>query len=179
MYEAMQISFIRLQKASIMSKKTTVLFAILFCATIFSSSFSMQRKSSLQQATLMGDLDTIKKLVEQEGIDVNEICKHTGNTALHSAVFAHAKPGKKKRQSREIIDYLLSKGAAKSVCLEHPDNGTPLHVALNTWHPDTQLLDTLLERGQVDKSFIKKLILYRVKNDPTIVCLLKYLVDQE
>eukprot|EP01137_Pigoraptor_chileana_P018078 Opistho-2@77028 len=88
--------------------------------------------SDLKWAVQNGDLATVKKCIEEEGIDVNGDLN--GRFPIHYASdYGQA----------EVIDYLVSKGAKVNVTDKH--GITPLLAAI--WEGHTSAVKTLLSKG--------------------------------
>lgn len=72
----------------------------------------------IREAAWTGDIITLSRMIEFQGVDVNERHKINGTTALHWAV---------KGGYTNAVSYLLSKGADPK--LEDNENRTPLDLA--------------------------------------------------
>ncbi len=101
-------------------KKT--FFSLLFlCFSIlaYAQDEAQTKKNDMIEAARNGKLDVLKKMIEQEGVDVNSKNTGTKESALHVAALENRV---------DVINYLVSKGANVNI-LDGENGFSPLHSA--------------------------------------------------
>ena len=89
---------------------------------------------SAEMAIRMNNIDELKRLVEVEGVSVDAVINGVFDTLLHEAAFAG---------SKEIVEYLISKGA--NLNIKNRQGETPLHKAAQFGR--IEILKVLLHAG--------------------------------
>ena len=132
---------------------------IFFCSYSFGTQPDTSYKESpLHEATYKGNIEKVKELVKQGGIDINAIGRNSGNTPLHWAINVgkvtlvsfnlrtgipphFLKPPDKKKYLK-IIGFLIEKGA--DVNIKNIKGDTPLHIAIK--NQNTEIIELLIRK---------------------------------
>jgi len=123
--------------------------------------------SPLIPACQVGELDTVKHIIETWGADVNASATYFSNPAILNSSIIRIKEASPLfvaafHGHRRIVRYLLERGANASVQLSHGhytefDGWTPLHAALSDVQIDSRrpLLEQQEERNVVVRSLLE------------------------
>ena len=163
-----------------MLKKIKVICTVFVFSIMSSHVIAMYVEPPIHIAVIKRDFNEIRRLVEKECVDVNEKSPTYSYTPLHRAVLFYSvcRLESEKTNLKNIIHYIVEHGAQESVCTEDHRRRTPLHMELNRWNTDVELLEFLLKKGQPNEDLMKDLILYKLDKDPAVACLLKH-ISQE